>query len=247
MKKNFIIFGGTKGIGKELANCISKSSYNTYVVGRSKNIIKESSINYLHYDLEKLTTNDFYSIFKKIKNINGICFTQRYRSKNENDNQFINEANLMVGTVAICMEALIKFNYEKTITEKNFTRVILMGSSYASKVGYDQNWSYHACKAAQKSLVSYFAVRSKGSYSINLLSPATYIKKGTEDYWETQEKYQYWKKYTSKGLATAKEISKAVFNFMNDSSPLISGNEIFMDGGLFNLYPDQDPQNMNKS
>ena len=241
MKKNFIIFGGTKGLGKELANFISKSSCNTYVVGRTKNITQESSINYLHYDLEKLTSNDFYKIFKKLKNINGICFTQRYRTKDEDDFQFINEANLMVGSVAKCMEALIKFYNNKIPSNENFTRVVLIGSSYASKVGYDQSWSYHVCKAAQLSLVRFFSIRSNGFYSINLLSPATYMKQGSEDYWKGQEKYKFWKKFSPNGLVTAKEISTTVFNFLNEGSPIISGNEIFLDGGLFNLYPDQNP------
>ena len=90
-------------------------------------------------------------------------------------------------------------------------------------------------------LSTLFSVRSNGYYSINLLSPATYMKQGSEDYWKGQEKYKFWKTFSPKGLATAKEISTTVFNFLNEGSPLISGNEIFLDGGLFNLYPDQNP------
>ena len=91
----------------------------------------------------------------------------------------------MVGSVAKCMEALIKFYNNKIPSNENFTRVVLIGSSYASKVGYDQSWSYHVCKAAQLSLVRFFSIRSNGFYSINLLSPATYMKQGSEDYWTT--------------------------------------------------------------
>ena len=79
-----------------------------------------------HDRVSTIDCDEFYysEKYDNIKNINGICFTQRYRTKDEDDIQFINEANLMVGSVAKCMEALIKFNDNKIASNENFTRVI---------------------------------------------------------------------------------------------------------------------------
>ena len=239
MGKNFIIVGGTKGLGKEIVNLISQPNNNVICIGRTSSQNENPNVNFLRNDLEKITFNDYISIFKSVGNIDGICFAQRYRSKTNETNKFINEAKIMIEPIAICMNALIKYQSTEKIDKDSFTKVIVIGSSYSSRVGYDQGWEYHVSKAAQLSLVRYFSIRSKGNYSINLLSPATFIKEGANDYWSKTETSQNWKKFPSQGLINAKDIAKSIIQLMDQNSPFISGNEIYIDGGLFNLYPDQ--------
>ena len=74
------------------------------------------------------------------------------------------------------------------------------------------------------------------------MSPATFIKEGTNHYWEKTKTFENWKNYPSNGLINAKDIAKSIIQLIDQSSPFISGNEIYIDGGLFNLYPDQVPE-----
>ncbi len=242
MGKNFIIIGGTKGLGKEIVNLISKPNNNVICIGRTSTKNVNPNVKFLRNDLEKITFDDYISIFKLLGKIDGICFAQRYRSKANETNKFINEANIMIEPIANCMDALIKYQSNKKMNKENFTKVIVVGSSYSSRVGYDQDWGYHVSKAAQLSLVRYFSIRSKGKYSINLLSPATFIKEGTNDYWKNTKTFENWKNYPSQGLINVKDIAKSIIQLIDQSSPFISGNEIYIDGGLFNLYPDQIPE-----
>ena len=239
MKKNFIIIGGTKGLGKEIVQIISQKNHNVIYIGREKTIQDSHNLKFIEHDLEKISFDDFISIFKSIGEINGICFTHRYRKKEEK--RFADEVNVMIEPIAQCMEALIQYQSNKEINYNFFTRVIITGSSYSSRVGIDQDWMYHASKAAQLSLVRYFSIRSNGKYSINLLSPATYMKDGSYDYWKEHKKFKNWRNFPTQGLLSAKEVALSIIDFLEKNSPFISGNEIMIDGGLFNLYPDQVP------
>ena len=77
------------------------------------------------------------------------------------------------------MDALVEFNISRNeIT--NFKRIIVVGS----RLGKYQGWEKHTIKAAQLSLVKYISIKSEGNYSINLISPGTFIKRGASEYWE---------------------------------------------------------------
>ena len=115
MCKNFIIIGGTKGLGKEIVNLISQSNNNVVCIGRSSTNNENSNVNFLRNDLEKITVDDYISIFESLGNIDGICFAQRYRSKTNETNKFINESNIMIEPIAICMNALIKIILPKLL------------------------------------------------------------------------------------------------------------------------------------
>ena len=74
-----------------------------------------------------------------------------------------------------------------------------------------------------------------------MLSPATYIKKGAEKYWENNPKSELWSKYPSQRLAKVEEIANEAFNLLTKSSLFNSGNNIFLDSSIRNLFNDQNP------
>ena len=76
MKKNILIFGGTKGIGKEIERKL-KTNYNT--ISFSRNAI--NSKNSFKIDLEKKEQIDKFLKSFKLKNIKGLIFSQRFRGE----------------------------------------------------------------------------------------------------------------------------------------------------------------------
>ena len=248
MKKAFIV-GGSNGLGLEISNRFLKlSDIQPIILSRTKNKLTKLKGNFLHEkcDLLKFSTNDFLKLFKKHLPLSSICFCQRYRSDLKiTNNQFNSEEYIvMVQSIA---NALIAINSIKDDTlkakDEEFIRIVVIGSTYAEDVGLDQNWSYHTCKAAQLSLVKYFSLNSNSKYNINMLSPATYIKNEAESYWEKQPKANIWENYHIKRLATVKEIANSAYNLMTQSSRYINGNNILIDGGISNLYNDQNFSN----
>ena len=179
---NILIFGGSKGLGLEITQAINiHQELNPIVISRNASEIINSSqhknINTEDINLSECTIDSLLRIYKKYHPIAGICFSQRYRSSTQLDQKEIDnlEYLVMVRSIALALQALIQyFEHFKINTFK--TRVVVIGSTYSVSSGYDQDWNYHACKAAQYSLVKFYALRSQGRFNINMISPATYIK-----------------------------------------------------------------------
>lgn len=235
-KKNFLIVGGTNGLGCSIAEKLNEEGYEVVVTGR-KNNFKTKEINFLRIELENVNKKDFLDILNNSNSFNGVSFTQRYRPELE-IRDYLKEVKVMISSIATFMDALNEFNFSNQKKQK-FTKILIAGSNYSSKIGYDQGWEYHTIKSAQLALVKYFSVKSNGNYSINLLSPATYIKRGAEAYWEKQSISKKWLNFPSRHLLYVDDIADAFKLFMLEGNNYISGNNIFIDGGLFNLYADQ--------
>ena len=237
MKKNFLIIGGTSGLGYSIAEKLCFEDSKIVVTGRNSVNFKEDKIKYLKLDLNTSTKEDFFKLISQNNGFDGVTFTQRYRPEN-GVRDFLKEVKIMVSSIAYFMEALSSYNLSND-RKRKFTRIILVGSNYSSQVGKDQGWEYHSVKAAQLSLVKYFAINSNNSFSINLLSPATYIKRGAQDYWDSKELSEKWKYFPTQSLLSVDDIAEAVKFFLLVNNKYVSGNDIHIDGGLFNLYPDQ--------
>ena len=237
MKKKFLVVGGTNGLGLAISDRLCFDKNIVTLIGRKNKKNINSNSNFLSLDLEHSSRKEFLNLIADNNGFDGVCFAQRYRPK-DGIGDYIKEVKVMITSIAFFMDALIEYNISKN-TKTNFTRIIVVGSNYSSRVGKDQGWEYHTVKAAQLSLVKYFSIKSDAKYSINLISPALYIKKGAKEYWESKEIFKKWQNFPTKKLLEVDEIADAIKSLLIEGNKNISGNNIFIDGGLFNLYPDQ--------
>ncbi len=237
MKKNFLVVGGTNGLGLSISDKLCFDNNIVTLIGRKNKKNLNINSNFLSLDLENSSREEFLDLIVDNHGFEGVCFAQRYRPE-EGIEDYIKEIKVMITSIAFFMDALIEYNISRE-EKANFTKIIVVGSSYSSRVGNDQGWEYHTVKAAQLSLVKYFSIKSNGNYSINLVSPATYIKRGAREYWESKEKFKKWSNFPTKHLLDVDEIADAIITLLIEGNKYISGNNIFIDGGLFNLYPDQ--------
>ena len=236
MGKKFLVIGGTSGLGYSIAEKLCHPNHKIIVTGRNSLDFLDKRIEFLKLDLSTVTKEEFLMLISQNNGFDGVAFTQRYRPEN-GIRDYLKEVKIMVSSIAYFMEALCLFNKSNKEEEK-FTRIIVVGSNYSSKVGKDQGWEYHTVKSAQLSLVKYFAINSN-CFNINLISPATYIKRGAQEYGSSKELSKKWTNFPTKKLLSVDDIAEAVRFFLLNSSNYISGNDIYVDGGLFNLYPDQ--------
>ena len=164
MKKNFLIIGGTKGLGYSIAEKLSYENHKILVTGRNSINIPEKKIQFLKLDLSKATKDEFLNLISQNNGFDGVTFTQRYRPEN-GIRDYLKEVKIIVISIAYFMEALKLFNLSNK-KEVKFTRIIVVGSNYSSKVGKDQGWEYHTVKSAQLSLVKYFAINSNNHFRL---------------------------------------------------------------------------------
>ncbi len=236
--KNFIIFGGSKGLGFEISEKLANEGHNVLVLSRNfKKKINKKNLKYQSVDLLNIDDRSLNDIINFADNIDGICFSQRFRLDDEKDkNSHLKEYDLMVGSIAQIMLKIRDHNLGGSL---NFTRCVIIGSTYSSRVGFDQDWSYHCSKAAQLGLTKFLSVHSEGMFNINMISPSVFMKKNNKTYWETHDRYQKWKSYPSDGMITSESIVKGVLNLLIESPESQSGNNIFIDSGVSHLYHDQ--------
>ena len=236
----YIVVGGSQGLGKEIVEVLLDRNHEVINISRSKCLISSSHLSNISLDISDLMNADVSYLFKDLEKIDGIIFSQRFRKEGVSckSDYYIDEYKTTVIARSIIIEAYLK--YQEFSGKNNVGSIILVGSTYSKSVGLDQNWSYHACKYAQEAIVNYYAVHSCGKFSINLVCPATYMKKGSEEYWNRSRKGEIWKKYPVKNLASARSIANNIVDILIGSTLLNTGNKIMLDGGVSHLYHDQE-------
>lgn len=243
--QNSLIIGGSNGLGLEIAKRYVERQKEGKAIIVARSITEPhtgENVEYVNLDLRTAEIEDFERIMLNNWPISSICFSQRYRAnKDLNENKkssSASEYDVMVLATSRAIEAL-RNCYCKNSHDGIFTRIVVIGSTYSVSVGHDQELSYHLCKSGQFALVKFYSLNANGRFNINLLSPATYVKKGAEKYWEKTTKADIWGKLSPKRLARVEEIAEEAVDLMTMSSIFNSGNNIFLDGGTSHLYPDQ--------
>jgi len=247
MKYKVLIVGGGNGLGSQLARLLVEENIEIHVLTRSCPIEEVDNVAVTRHqaDLQHLDNAQIDELGSLMASMDATAFCQRYR-KARDDHQSscedaLDEYQVCIQSTALMIEKMIekiRKNSDMNLTQRP-KQLLLVGSTYTSYAGFDQDWSYHAVKSALHGLVRYFAIRSNGLYAINMISPPTFMKSKTEDYWNKTEKYNRWKNYPSKSLPTANDIAELAKVILLSSSRFINGQNIVCDGGASCLYLDQ--------
>lgn len=236
MKDLALVFGGSSGLGLSLVEYLSSLDFLVTSVSRADTTGFGQCNSHINLDLSETTISSFEQLLNNNPPYRYIFFAQRYRPSSVSS--CLDEYRTMVISVANFLQAIISSPLYHSCSPQSRVRIAVVGSTYAQSVGFDQDWSYHTCKAAQLSLVRYFALNSHRKFSINLISPATYKKANTEKFWNSSEKSTLWNSYPSSGLLSVQDVAHSIVDFVL-SSPFISGQNLDLDFGLSNLYHDQ--------
>ena len=165
MKKNILIFGGTKGIGKEIERKL-KTNYNT--ISFSRNAI--NSKNSFKIDLEKKEQIDKFLKSFKLKNIKGLIFSQRFRGDGS-------EVQVMQNAT----ENIIKGLSKKM--SKN-SSIVIISSVCIDGAIMDQNLDYHMTRGALDQLTKYMAIKlGKRKIRINSILATRLIKEENKNFY----------------------------------------------------------------
>lgn len=238
----YLIFGGSSGLGAEIVKqlrsegskiiCLSRKVHSMEFKADSNNMTHEK------FDLNNFNERELNNIFERYPRISGICFSQRYRKSTDYKKTNTDEYAVMVKAIGSIIDLYIKYRKQRKDNDY-LTRILIIGSTYSKSVGYDQGWEYHTCKASQAALVRFFSNNSNGFFNINMLSPATFMKNDSEEYWRESKKTQIWNSYPVKKLAHLSIVAKEAAAILTRSTIYNSGNNIMLDSGISHLYNDQ--------
>lgn len=253
MKKNILIFGGTRGMGLSLAHLLLKNKNNVILIGREK----RKSL-----DLEKQLISDYPNsqLIIKYNNIkvnhNFIAIKQLIKKKFKNK---LNNVVSFLGTGKtnanfdkqikdwkndfdknFFVNVNIVSNFYKILSKTSKGSAILLTSALAGSSRVKAPIGYSVAKSSLITYVNHVAPYL-AEYGVRIISvsPGNVFYKGGR--WEEIIKKNkniindYIKKEVPlKRLANIEEIAWIYFCLLNKNNTFMTGNNIILDGGQSN-------------
>jgi len=231
--KNYIVVGGSKGIGRELSKKLLKQKNVRIIILSRNNIdIKSPKIKHFKTDLTSLNNlNKTLELIKKeYENIQGIIFLQKFRPVVKSKNDLALELRVSVESTKIIIEF-----FKDMFVDNSSKSIVVIGSVASKLVALDQSIDYHIAKNALVGLVNYYAVylASMGIH-INMLSPSTAIKKENKSFYKkNKELYSLYNELSPlKKMMKSQNIVDVIKFLLSKKSKYINGQNIIIDGGI---------------
>ena len=79
MKKNFLVVGGTNGLGLSISDKLCFGNNIVTLIGRKNKKNLNTNSNFLSLNLENTSRKEFLSLISDKDGFDGVCFAQRYR------------------------------------------------------------------------------------------------------------------------------------------------------------------------
>ena len=221
--KTSIIVGGSKGIGLAISNKLKNRGDNVCILSRNNYY---SQVDHIPFDLlgENFHENCL-KIVHEMAPIDNLVFCQKNRS---DIGDYDYEFDLTVRAVHNFIE----------IATNHFSKngsIVVLGSPAGQFIVNEQPMAYHASKAALEHLVRYYAVKlGPSSVCVNCILPGTVIKKENKEFYNKNiELKELFKKIIPLARQGTSEDIANVVNFLCSSdSSFITGQSIYVDGGL---------------
>jgi len=239
-KRTALIYGGRSPIAIALCKELAKSGYAVHLVSRTRDkeiveLAKRSGcLDVVESNLENTDASVrlALSIDGTANDLDAVGFVHRYRDPNPNPlRQFVVE----VLTPYKILEALAERN------RKTECSVVVTTSPAATKVVKDQDFFYHASKAALTQLVRYGSVKfAAKKIRVNGISPSSFVfkQRAANFYKENPQIVKRANELIPLGrMGEVDEMAKAMAFLLGGDASYISGQIIEVDGSLSNLDP----------
>lgn len=233
-----LVYGGRSPIALALCRQLSESGHEVHLVTRNRDeaILKLASDNHCKHvhecDLENQESSVALAleIDKKAGGLDAIAFVHRYRSQTPNP---IKQYEVEVYTPYKIIESIASKSRDKQCA------IAVTTSPAGRTVVGDQDFQYHASKAALSQLVRFGSVRfSANNLRINGVSPGSFIfkERAAEYYSKNPEVVAKANKLIPLSrMGTVTEIANVALFLLSEKSSYLNGQILEVDGGLSNL------------
>jgi len=235
-EKNCLIIGGSSGIGKSIAEKLSRSDFKLWCASRNKiDDYEKWGINYIELDV----TDDSVSVLEGIlpETLNGLVYCpgtinlKPFQALKIED--FLNDIELnLLGAVRILQAC------RKRLEKSNDASVVLF-STVATRVGMN----YHASIAAAKSAVEGLAISLAAEWArhnirVNVIAPSltdTPLAAGLLG--DEKRRKASAERHPLKRTGHPGDIASAVVYLLGPNADWVTGQVFSVDGGLSKLKP----------
>ena len=235
-----LVYGGRSPIALEICRQLAGAGHDVHLVTRTRDdainrLAKENNCFEVHEcDLEDSAKSIELAakIDSQVGGLDAVVFAHRYRS----------EVSVPLRQYAV--EVYTPFEILEALaarTRENECIVLLVTSPGAHLVLADQNFQYHASKAALSQLVRFGSVRfASRKIRINGLSPGSFIfKQRAADFYSKNPQIvdRANKLIPLSRMGTVDEIASVAHFLLSKQSSYLNGQILEVDGGLSTLDP----------
>jgi 3-oxoacyl-[acyl-carrier protein] reductase len=234
--KNFLIVGGSSGIGLALATSLKKNGNNVFVASRNNNDSLQSlGITHIHWDVKEAIGNQLDEFLPA--ELHGIAYCpgtinlkpfHRLTRQDFQDDLNIN----VLGAVDVLQATL------KNLKAANGASVVLF-STVASTLGMNFHSSIALAKAALEGLAKSLAAEWAASQiRVNVIAPSlTDTPLAAKLLSSDDKKEAASKRHPTGKIGTADDIASMAEFLLSDKASWITGQTIGIDGGMGTLKP----------
>ena len=225
--KNVIIFGGSRGIGKEICNQFVKSNANVY--NASRNICDISGVKNFQCDISK--NQEIKKVFSKLEkidfviNVAGTNLCTSIENIDENEWDRLMNVNLK-SFFLICKLAVQKMKEQKFGRIVNVSSIAGRNKSIVSGVHYTS--SKYGIIGLTKQLANEV---SQYNILVNCVCPSQTMTEMLKDSMTEQQLAVLENKIPIRRIATVKEQSLPVLFLCSEGASYITGAAIDINGG----------------
>lgn len=234
--KTVVITGGTRGIGKAIAECFLECEANVIITGRSekKPLSINSNINYCSLDLEsKASVDKFLNFLSSLKKID--AFVNNAGINLINDLENIKDEDFDKVLSINLRSPFILSKYVSNLMKDEGGKIVNISSIW-SKITKKGRVTYIASKSGLAGLTRGLATDlAEHNILVNTISPGFVETELTRKSLSEFEIKNLYEKIPLERFAQATEIANFVVFICSDLNTYMTGQNIVIDGGYSNV------------
>jgi NAD(P)-dependent dehydrogenase (short-subunit alcohol dehydrogenase family) len=238
MVDHVLVVGGTKGLGRVVAERFRSRGFAVTVVSRHEPARSdaEPGFNHIAADLERLDSpSEIVSRSLEIAGpIRYMLFCQRYRG----------DADPWRGELQVSLTAtkVIIEGFADHFCPDGDRAIGIVSSVYAQFVGGSQPVGYHVAKAGLSHVTRYYArTLGRKGVRVNAILPLTYLKRESREFYLGNEPLlDVYRRLVPLGRLGDADDSADLLDFLcSRKAAFINGQCIFVDGGVSVIWPEE--------